>query len=45
MEKCFPLPLLTPHAICTFSNLRTNAVYVLVYIPSLVDGALILAAI
>ena len=45
MGKHFPLPLLTPHAICTLSNLHTNAVCVLVYIPSLVGGAFILAAI
>ena len=45
MGKHFALPLLTPYAICTLSNLHTNAVCVLVYIPSLVGGAFILAAI
>ena len=40
MGKHFPLPLLTPCAICTLSNLHTNAVCVLVYIPSLVGGLL-----
>ena len=41
--KHFPLPLFTSYAICTL--LRTNAVCILVYIPSLVGGALILAAV
>ena len=45
LGKHFPLPLLTPYAICTLSNLHTNAVCVLVYIPPLVGGALILAAV
>ena len=45
MGKHFPLPLLTPYAIYTLSNLHTNVVCVLVYIPSLVGGAFILAAV
>ena len=43
--KHFPLPLLTPYAICTLSNPHTNAVCILVYIPSQVGGAYILAAV
>ena len=39
------IPLLTPYTICTLSNLCTNAVCVLVYIPSLVGGAFVLAAV